>query len=239
MSPPRRHTLEFPLAATGWEGCDVQQVAFRNGRLEPEDVSAGADVGTRLVAFSCVQSAPGHRSDIAAIRSLASDVGAVVFVDGTQMVGAARQAVTSSALTCSRRPTKVPAQRGPRHRLLLPVTRPRNGAWRRSARAGRGARSRWRASLAAIGNETALTVFCKFGPGTLYDRNCELTARLRGALAGAGWNPVDLPELNQSTIVSVPLGGRPASQRAVQPGNRVHRTRWQSAPVRPFLQPRR
>ena len=61
--------------------------------------------------------------------------------------------------------------------------------------------------LAAIGNETALTVFDEFGPDTIYARNRELTAKLRAALANAGWNPVDLPEPNQSTIVSVPLGG--------------------------------
>jgi selenocysteine lyase/cysteine desulfurase len=61
--------------------------------------------------------------------------------------------------------------------------------------------------LAAIGNETALTVFDQFGPGAIYARNRELTAQLRAALADAGWNPVDLPEQNQSTIVSVPLGG--------------------------------
>ena len=46
------------------------------------------DAGTRLVAFSGVQSATGHRSDIAAISGLAHNVGAVVFVDGTQLVGA-------------------------------------------------------------------------------------------------------------------------------------------------------
>src|SRR5215470_3188427 len=43
---------------------------------------------------------------------------------------------------------------------------------------------------------------------TIYARNRELAAKLRGTLANAGWNAVDLPEPNQSTIVSVPLGGR-------------------------------
>jgi selenocysteine lyase/cysteine desulfurase len=30
---------------------------------------------------------------------------------------------------------------------------------------------------------------------------------LRASLAAAGWTPIDLPEANRSTIVSVPLGG--------------------------------
>ena len=35
-----------------------------------------------------MQSATGHRSDIAAISGLAREAGAIVFVDGSQMVGA-------------------------------------------------------------------------------------------------------------------------------------------------------
>ena len=78
----------FPWRQLAGKGYDVRQVAFRNGGLEPEDVSERVDAGTRLVAFSGVQSSTGHRSDIVAISGLAHNVGAVVFVDGTQMVGA-------------------------------------------------------------------------------------------------------------------------------------------------------
>jgi selenocysteine lyase/cysteine desulfurase len=60
--------------------------------------------------------------------------------------------------------------------------------------------------LAAIGNQAALAVFDDFGPGTIYARNRELTATLRAALAGLGWDPADQPAQNQSAIVSVPLG---------------------------------
>ena len=66
--------------------------------------------------------------------------------------------------------------------------------------------------LAAIGNQAALTVFDDFGPGTIYARNRELTASLRAALAGIGWDPAELPAQNQSTIVSVPLGGSAPSR---------------------------
>ena len=60
--------------------------------------------------------------------------------------------------------------------------------------------------LAAIGNTAALIIFDEFGPSTVYARNQELTVKLRAALTSAGWDPLDLPEQNQSTIVSVPLG---------------------------------
>jgi selenocysteine lyase/cysteine desulfurase len=60
--------------------------------------------------------------------------------------------------------------------------------------------------LAAMGNETALTIFDDFGPETIYARNHELTTTLRAALADAGCAPFDLPEGNRSTIVTIPLG---------------------------------
>jgi cysteine desulfurase/selenocysteine lyase len=66
--------------------------------------------------------------------------------------------------------------------------------------------------LAAIGNQAALAVFDDFGPGAIYARNRELTASLRAALAGIGWGPAELPAQNQSTIVSVPLGGSAPSR---------------------------
>lgn len=59
--------------------------------------------------------------------------------------------------------------------------------------------------LAAIGNEASLSAFNTFGPDAIYNRNRELSDLLRVAVADAGWQPVDLPEANRSTIVSVPL----------------------------------
>jgi selenocysteine lyase/cysteine desulfurase len=46
----------------------------------------------------------------------------------------------------------------------------------------------------------------------VYARNRELTASLRAALDSIGWHPADLPAQNQSTIVSVPLGGAEATR---------------------------
>ena len=65
--------------------------------------------------------------------------------------------------------------------------------------------------LAAIGEQAALTVYDDFGPGPIYERNRRLTNELRAALTAVGWDPVELPEANHSTIVSVPLvGAEPA-----------------------------
>jgi selenocysteine lyase/cysteine desulfurase len=217
----------FPWRQLAGKGYDVRQVAFRNGGLEPEDVSECLDAGTRLVAFSGVQSATGHRSDIAAISGLARNVGAVVFVDGTQMAGAlpvGGDLQHVDVLAASDHKFLLNAGRGMGYCYLSPAVQqsftPINAGWKAgavplqsffgpqmqlSATASRFDSSiSW---LAAIGNETALTVFDEFGPDTIYARNRELTAKLRAALAGAGWSPVDLPEPNQSTIVSVPLGG--------------------------------
>src|SRR4029077_20332940 len=78
----------FPWRLLAEKGYEVRQVRFRNGGLEPDDIAREVDSGTVLVAFSGVQTATGHRSDIAAISAIARAVGAVVFVDGSQLVGA-------------------------------------------------------------------------------------------------------------------------------------------------------
>jgi len=108
----------------------------------------------------------------------------------------------------------------------IAICRPRyNGDSRRSTPAGGPALCRWsffgpemRLSttasrfdssiswLAAIGNEAALTLFDDFGPDTIYARNHELASTLRAALDDGACVPADLPESNQSTIVTIPLG---------------------------------
>jgi selenocysteine lyase/cysteine desulfurase len=225
---PEYSSNHFPWRQLAVKGYDVRQVAFRNGGLEPEDVGERVDAGTRLVAFSGVQSATGHRSDIAAISGLAHNVGAVVFVDGTRMVGAlpvGRDLQRVDVLVASDHKFLLNAGRGMGYCYLSPVVQrrftPINAGWKAGAvplesffgpkMKLSATASRFDSSIswmAAIGNETALAVFDEFGPDNIYARNRELTAKLRAALANAGWNPVDLPEPNQSTMVSVPLGGR-------------------------------
>jgi len=222
----------FPWRQLASKGYDVRQVPFRNGGLEPDDIARRVDGGTRLVAFSGVQSATGHRSDIAAISGLARAVGAIVFVDGSQLVGAVPVASDLrhvDVLVAPDHKFLLNAGRGMGYCYLSPAAQARftpvSAGWRAgsspfdsffgpamnlSATASRFDSSiSW---LAAIGNQAALAVFDDFGPGAIYARNRELTARLRAALTGIGWNPADLPAQNQSTIVSVPLCDHGAAQ---------------------------
>ncbi len=222
----------FPWRQLAGKGYDVRQVPFRNGGLEPDDVGERVDAGTQLVAFSGVQSATGHRSDIAAISGLAREAGAIVFVDGSQMAGAlpvAHDLRYVDVLAAPDHKFLLNAGRGMVYCYLSPAAQARftpvSAGWKAgsvpfdsffgpemnlSATASRFDSSiSW---LAAVGSQAALTIFDDFGPGTVYARNRELTTKLRAALSNIGWDPVDLPEQNRSTIVSIPLGDSGPSQ---------------------------
>ena len=210
------------------------------------------DGGTQLVAFSGVQAATGHRSDIAAISGLARAVGAIVFVDGSQLVGAlpvAHDLPHVDVLAAPDHKFLLNAGRGMGYCYLSPAAQARftpiNAGWR-AARVPFDSffgpemdlsptASRFDSSiswLAAIGHQAALTIFDDFGPDRLYARNRELTTALRAALTDVGWDPVDLPEQNQSTIVSVPLGDlepAPLLAALVGPGSRLLGTGRQPA----------
>lgn len=62
----------YPWRLLADQGYEVRQVPFRNGGLEPDDIARNVDEGTVLVAFSGVQTATGHRSDIQAISAIAA-----------------------------------------------------------------------------------------------------------------------------------------------------------------------
>ena len=216
----------FPWRQLAHKGYDVRQVPFRQGGLDPDDVGRRVDGGTRLVAFSGVQSATGHRSDIAAISALARDDGAIVFVDASQMVGAlpvAPELPHADVLVTADHKFLLNAGRGmgycylsrPMQERFIPI----NAGWR----AGEDpfasfygpdmqlspTASRFDSSiswLAAIGNTVALDVLERFGPDAVHARNRELERALRAALARVGWEALDLPPANRSTIVSIPLG---------------------------------
>jgi cysteine desulfurase / selenocysteine lyase len=211
------------LAAKGYE---VRQVPFRGGGLEPDDIARHVDAATVLVAFSGVQTATGHHSDIRAIGAIARAVDAIVFVDGSQLVGALPVAPHLDAidvLATSDHKFLMHAGRGLGYCYLSPAVQERfapiNAGWK----AGRvpfesffgpamdlsPTASRFDNSIswvAAIGNEASLTVFETFGAEAIYARNRELAECLRSSLAEIGRDPVDLPDLNRSTIVAVPLG---------------------------------
>jgi selenocysteine lyase/cysteine desulfurase len=221
----------FPWRLLAHKGYDVRQVPFRNGGLEPEEAARFVDGGTQLVAFSGVQTATGHRSDVRALGSLAREVGALVFVDGSQMVGAlsiADDLPYIDVLATADHKFLLHAGRGLGYCYFSPAVRDRfvpiNAGWKAgrqpmasffgpemdlSATASRFDNSiSW---IAALGNEVALAVFASFGADAIYAHNLRVAEFLRTALQSAGVAPVDLPVANRSTIVSVPLHGEDPS----------------------------
>jgi cysteine desulfurase / selenocysteine lyase len=217
----------YPWRLLADKGYEVRQVPFRNGGLEPDDVARRVDTGTVLVAFSGVQTATGHRSDIQTISAAARAVGAIVFVDGSQLVGALPVAPDLDAidvLATADHKFLLHAGRGLGYCYLSRAMQDRFTPVSAGWKAGRvpfesffgpamnlsPTASRFDNSIswvAAIGNEAALSVFDGFGADAIYNRNHELATRLRASLSDIGWTPVDLPEANRSTIVSVPLAG--------------------------------
>jgi cysteine desulfurase/selenocysteine lyase len=215
----------YPWRLLERKGYEIRQVPFRNGGLDPDDIAARVDGLTVLVAFSGVQTATGHRSDIQAISAIARAVGAVVFVDGSQLVGALPVAEDLGAvdvLAVADHKFLMNAGRGLGYCYLSREMQdrfvPLNAGWK----AGRvplesffgptmdlsPTASRFDNSiswLAAIGNEAALSVFEVFGVDAIYSRNRELARMLRTSLLEVGWPPVDASEKNRSTIVAVPL----------------------------------
>src|SRR3954454_25264777 len=189
----------FPWRQLARKGYEVRQVSFRSGGMNPDDVAERVDGRTRLVAFSAVQASTGHRSDIAAISAAARAVGAVVFVDGSQLVGAlpvADDLRHEDVLVKTDHKFLLNAGRGMGYCYLSPAAQERfmpiNAGWR----AGRvpfesfyepgmdlsPTASRFDTSiswLAAYGNEAALDVFDAFGAEAIFTRNLLLTDLLR------------------------------------------------------------
>jgi selenocysteine lyase/cysteine desulfurase len=216
----------YPWRQLSHKGYEVRQVPFRGGGLEPDDIAARIDDGTVLVAFAAVQSATGHRSDTRAISDLARAVGAVVFVDGAQLVGAlpvAGELDAIDVLACPDHKFLMHPGRGLGYCYVGPRVRdrfvPLNAGWKAAREPLRSffgpdmdlspTASRFDNSLgwlAAIFSEAALSVFDVFGREAVYRRNRELASALRTALSDAGWAPIGPRDANHSTIVSVPLG---------------------------------
>lgn len=220
----------FPWRMLAERGYEVRQVPFRHGGLEPDDVGSLVDGSTRLVAFSAVQTASGHRSDTAAIAALAHEVGAIVFVDGTQAVGSLSvQAELGFAdvMAIPAHKYLLNAGRGVGYCYISPTMQDRFHPVSPGWKAGREpygsffgptmdlspTASRFDTSVSwmgTLGDDAALQVFDEFGEEEIYARNRELADTLVWSLGDIGWAPLDLPEANRSSIVAVPLGERDA-----------------------------
>lgn len=222
----------FPWRQLEYRGYEVRQVAFRCGGMEAQDVASRIDGGTRLVAVSAIQTASGHRSDLAALAAIARPAGAWLFVDASQAAGAVDLAADLDHvdfLSTSDHKFLLNAGRGMGYLYI------RRDVQRRLLALGAG----WRAGavpfdsffgprmdlsptasrfdqsvswLAAIGDETCLELIHRIGPAAIFARVRELEAALRDALAEAGLAPLEMPAARRSHVVALPLGGRdPAS----------------------------
>lgn len=222
----------FPWRLLEKKGYDVRQTPFRNGGMEPEDIEKLTDSGTILIAFSAVQTASGHRSDISAIGDVARRAGAMTFVDGSQMAGAVPVAPylkDMDVFATADHKFLLNAGRGVGYCYIRKDIQsrivPTGAGWKAGAIPMESffgptmqlseTASRFDQSLAwlsAVGDEAALSIFERFGIEAIFARNEELAADLRERLIDAGWPPMDLSPTNRSTIVAVPLGDKdPAS----------------------------
>ena len=254
----------FPWRQLADKGYDVRQVPFRNGGLEPDDVArarrrrhaagrlqrrADSDrapvrhrrdqrARARGRARSCsstarswsgrsrwphdlphvdVLAAPDHKFLLNAGRGmgycyLSPRRAGAVHADQRRLAGGRRSRSTASS---ARRWTSRPRRRG--------STAPSAGSPRSATRP--------RSPSSTTSGPTPST------PATASSTRAA-AGRARRRRAGT---PVDLPEQNRSTIVSVPLGDRepaPLLARAVRAGRRLLGTRRQPAALGPLLQPR-
>ena len=204
----------------------------------------------------------GHRTDLRAVGAIAREVGAIVFVDGSQLVGALPVAPDLDAidvLATSDHKFLLNAGRGMGYCYLSPARAGALRAGHAGMEGGPGAvRELLRADHGPLTDRVPLRQLDQLARGdrrrrgarglrrlrrrVASTRNAELTDRLRQALTDVGWTPVALPEANRSTIVSVPLGDAAAGtapRGAPGRGPSWRRTRRESAVVGPLLQRRR
>ena len=92
--------IEFPSNFYAWQrlehlGVEVRLVPTPKGYATIDDIRDAMDANTRLVALSYVQFSSGYRYPLDRIAALCREVDALLFVDGTQAVGALRIDVTN------------------------------------------------------------------------------------------------------------------------------------------------
>jgi len=218
----------FPWRQLAQRGYAVRQVPFHHGGMEAEIVRQYVDGGTRLIAVSAIQTASGHRSDLAALSSIARSVGAWLFVDASQAAGAvdlSGDLAHVDFLSTSDHKFLLNAARGMGYlyirREVQAQLLPLGAGWRAGAAPFESffgpkmvlsdTASRFDQSiswLAAIGDEVCLDLVHRIGPGAIHERVRQLASALRHALQDAGMALLAMAEENTSHLVAVPLAGR-------------------------------
>ena len=218
----------FPWRQLEARGYDVRQVPFRNGGIDPDAVEGLADGGTCLIAVSSIQTASGHRTDISAIAAIARKVGAWLFVDGSQSVGAVsmeHEMEQIDFLATSDHKFLLNAGRGMGYLYIKPDRQsdvlPLSAGWKAgdvpfqsffgpemnlSETASRFDNSiSW---LAAIGDEICLQLMEEIGFDVIFQRNIQLGNDLRSSLSASNVDCAPIPAESRSHIVSVPIDDR-------------------------------
>jgi selenocysteine lyase/cysteine desulfurase len=222
----------FPWRQLATRGYDIRLAPFRGGGIAPEELLRLIDEKTRLIAVSAVQTATGHRSDLAVISRIARDHGALLFVDASQSVGALDVAMDTAAadfMAFSDHKFLLNAGRGMGylyiHRKRQQELVPLGAGWRAGAEPLSSffgpkmvlsdTASRFDASiswLAAIGNEVCLDLIHEIGPDRIYARHRELADQLRSRLVASGLSPHDPGDERRSHIIALPLEGARADE---------------------------
>ena len=218
----------FPWRQLAQRGYAVRQVPFHHGGMEAEIVRQHVDGGTRIIAVSAIQTASGHRSDLAVLSSIARSVGAWLFVDASQAAGAvdlSGDLAHVDFLSTSDHKFLLNAARGMGYlyirREVQAQLLPLGAGWRAGAVPFESffgpkmvlsdTASRFDQSIswmAAIGDEVCLDLVHRIGPGAIHERVRQLASALRHALQEAGLAPLAMAEENTSHLVAVPLAGR-------------------------------
>lgn len=97
---------EFPSTLFNVEllrarGVEVRLVAARDGALREDDIVAAMDERTRLVVASLVSFRSGQRLDLRSIGARAEQIGALVFADAVQAVGAGEVSMEGIDVLCA------------------------------------------------------------------------------------------------------------------------------------------
>lgn len=218
----------FPWRQLEARGYAVRQVEFRFGGIEADEVRPHVDGGTRLLAVSAIQTASGHRSDLAALSAITRSVGAWLFVDASQAAGAvdlAPELPHVDFLSTSDHKFLLNAGRGVGYLYIRPELQPSlvpfGAGWRAGAAPFESffgpkmelspTASRFDQSiswLAAIGDEACLGLIHRIGPQAIFTRVARVAATLREALDDSGLVSLAMPSARHSHLVALPLGGR-------------------------------
>ncbi|HED66129.1 MAG TPA: aminotransferase class V-fold PLP-dependent enzyme, partial [Planctomycetes bacterium] len=212
----------FPWWLQERRGFHLRQIPFRGGGPGCEDLIAAIDGRTALVAVSHVQSATGYRVDVERLADACRDRGTLLFVDGTQSVGAVPTPIEGIDFLATHAYKWLLAPRGAAFLVVDPARLdtqvPLQPSWRSPApphtayyggpfEPGGGA-SALDASLAWlswVGAARALEFLLEVGLEGIHARAAELAARFRGGLDALGLDGIAGRE-NASPIVALDPG---------------------------------